>query len=287
VLAHELAHVKRRDCLTRLVARVICSFLWFVPFVWASNSHLHDEQEEACDEAAVRGGTKPEEYAGYLVTLARALTRRDAVLAAIFLSRPQRSSLERRVVSLLRTGAAGPRRAPVARFARPFILCVICSLPFLLVNPAVGKVKRNYIDAEEALRSVRGEWFNPEYAYDKLPPLAPKIVVAADDTLEQWGRVDNFGPSYKMKLEMVRAWVGKDGCLYCNLYLIHPSIRIDSSTELWRVDRSGTVLEQMYRGGIDYRFADEFPEQIDPTPDPRSPDNYSVYYRMRGGAQGR
>jgi len=278
VLTHELAHVKRRDFLTQLVSRTICSFLWFVPFVWVSHSNLHMEQEKACDELTVRGGTKPAEYAGHLIALARTVTRRDNVYAGIFLSSTRRSSLEKRIVDLLKTPGE-TRRPPLNRFVRPFLLCALCCLPFLFIKPGLGEARRNYIAEETALQMSAGTWVNREYGYDKFPPLAQKIVLTSNCKIEEWSRMDNLGPNYRYTSKLVRSWVGKDGYLYCNVYCNSSFIKIDSSTELWRFGRSGAVWERMYRGGIHDEFQGEFPEIVDSTPDPRSPDNYAVYYR--------
>ena len=235
VLTHELAHVKRRDFLTQLVSRIICSFLWFVPFVWISRSNLHLEQERVCDEITVREGTKPAEYAGHLIALARTVTRRDNVYAGIFLSRTHRSSLEKRVVDLLKTPGE-TRRPPLTRFARPFLLCALCCLPFLLIKPGLGEARRSYVAEETAIQRFAGTWVNREYGFDKLPPLAQKIVLTSNRKMEVWGREDNFGPNYRYTLKLVRSWVGKDGCLYCNVYCISPLIRTDSSTMSFRTN---------------------------------------------------
>lgn len=50
VLAHEAAHVRRRDNLTSLLHMVVEAIFWFHPVVWWMQSQLVKERERACDE---------------------------------------------------------------------------------------------------------------------------------------------------------------------------------------------------------------------------------------------
>jgi len=63
ILAHELAHVRRRDNLTAAVHMVVEAIFWFHPLVWWIGSRLVDERERACDEEVVRLGSEPHVYA--------------------------------------------------------------------------------------------------------------------------------------------------------------------------------------------------------------------------------
>jgi uncharacterized protein (TIGR03435 family) len=63
ILAHELAHVRRRDNLTATVHMFVEAVFWFHPVVWWVGRRLVDERERACDEEVVRLGSEPHVYA--------------------------------------------------------------------------------------------------------------------------------------------------------------------------------------------------------------------------------
>ncbi|MCK4773162.1 MAG: tetratricopeptide repeat protein [Candidatus Krumholzibacteria bacterium] len=70
VLYHELAHVKRWDALTETVALVATVVHWFNPLVWHAVKQLRIERETDCDNAVLRTGAKPSDYAELLMNIA-------------------------------------------------------------------------------------------------------------------------------------------------------------------------------------------------------------------------
>jgi beta-lactamase regulating signal transducer with metallopeptidase domain len=107
VLLHELAHVKRWDCLTQLAARLACAVYWFNPLVWVAARRMCVEREGACDDLVLNGGCQPSDYAGHLLEIARSFRRMPAV-AAITMARS--SQLEGRIAAIV--DAARVRRGP-------------------------------------------------------------------------------------------------------------------------------------------------------------------------------
>jgi TonB family protein len=72
-LAHELAHVRRMDCLTQLIAELACARYWFQPLAWFAAFQLRKERERACDDAVLSRGTKSSDYAEHLVGIVRSI----------------------------------------------------------------------------------------------------------------------------------------------------------------------------------------------------------------------
>jgi len=72
-LVHELEHVRRRDCASDCLARMICGVYWFHHLVWMAGRQLTLEAERACDDAVVLR-TEAAVYAQQLVEFAKRLS---------------------------------------------------------------------------------------------------------------------------------------------------------------------------------------------------------------------
>lgn len=100
VLAHEMAHLVRRDWLVQLAAEMLRAINWFNPLFWIACARLRRESEHACDDIVLRLGTGGTAYASHLVDLARSFSAHGRTwLPAPSIARP--STLERRVRAML------------------------------------------------------------------------------------------------------------------------------------------------------------------------------------------
>jgi beta-lactamase regulating signal transducer with metallopeptidase domain len=75
VLAHELAHVRRRDPLIALLARLNLCLFWFHPVAWWLEKQLATTAEHACDDVGLRVMGEKRRYAEVLLDMAEAVRR--------------------------------------------------------------------------------------------------------------------------------------------------------------------------------------------------------------------
>lgn len=131
VLAHELAHIKRRDLLGQLAAMVACAMYWFNPLVWGAANRLRKESEIASDDMVLATGVRPSEYAQHLLNLVATL-RQEAPRAAIAVARPR--ELEGRLIAILdrarlRSALGGTPRFAIVAALSAFTLSVATVVP--------------------------------------------------------------------------------------------------------------------------------------------------------------
>jgi bla regulator protein BlaR1 len=143
VLAHEVAHVRRRDNLAALMHMLVEAVFWFHPLVWWIGARLVDERERACDEEVVRRGTEPDVYAESILRTVQFYVESPLVCVAGVTG----SDLKKRVEHIMKNDAhvalsvlkrVGLSAALVAAIAIPVAIGIITSprLAAQIVAPA-------------------------------------------------------------------------------------------------------------------------------------------------------
>jgi TonB family protein len=150
VLAHELAHVLRRDWSVLLVAEVVCAWQWFNPLAWYARARLRQESEQACDDLVLTGGIDGTAYAEQLIAVARDLRMSRQWLPALPMAQP--SGFERRITRMLTHPID---RRPATRRAAIImaIIAVAVTLPLagLAAQAAISRVSGSVADPQNGL----------------------------------------------------------------------------------------------------------------------------------------
>jgi TonB family protein len=125
VLAHEMAHVKRKDGFIQAVMHAVCAVYWFHPLVWYAAHRIRIERERACDDHVLRLGVEPADYADHLIQIVRSMRGGRSLSTAMAMAQP--SQLETRLVSIL--DAKAGRRRP-----SPLSLLALCAITFAIIG---------------------------------------------------------------------------------------------------------------------------------------------------------
>jgi bla regulator protein blaR1 len=130
ILAHELRHVGYRDNLTAALHMCVETLFWFHPVIWWIGAKLMDERERDCDEAVLRRGSRPGDYARGIVHVCDSYVQSPLPCA----SGIGGSDLKRRIREIMTwrgsmpmtfRGKAVLAAATVAAMATPFLLGAI------------------------------------------------------------------------------------------------------------------------------------------------------------------
>ncbi|HSE50056.1 MAG TPA: M56 family metallopeptidase [Terriglobales bacterium] len=132
VLNHELAHVKRLDALTQLLAQAALALHWFNPLAWLAARQMRLEREKACDDFVLAAGARPSEYAHDLLEIVAQLGAKREYAVALAMAR--KSQFEGRLLALLdpRRNRQALSRAAVLGTA---LLAAALVLPLAAMQP--------------------------------------------------------------------------------------------------------------------------------------------------------
>ena len=156
LLAHEVAHVRRGDCLANLVQRICEIPAFFHPGVWLASGRIALAREELADGWALSRGADAGSYARSLAAMAE---RAQVSLGAVSLGVAEgKSTLLRRVEAIMRGGS-------LKRVSRPLVVALIGAA--LVSAGAFAAVQvheeRGAVAADENtadLRALEGEMKN-------------------------------------------------------------------------------------------------------------------------------
>jgi len=159
VLAHEMAHCRRRDSLTHCLLQLIVAFQWFNPIVRYAFKRAELEQEMAADRLALGCGVSAGTYSTELLALARQFNARIATNAAAPALLPK-SGLRQRVEALII-----PSRRRFSRFA-----AAVATLPGLVGFLGLTMVGRNlseqplaaiaHSETKTVFEQPKSDWFD-------------------------------------------------------------------------------------------------------------------------------
>ena len=153
VLLHELAHIRRNDWESQLIAQMMCAVYWFNPLVWFAARRMRVEAERACDDYVLSSGYQSTDYAQHLVDIVRTVKETDSVSrAAVAIVRS--SKIEERIRMIL---AENLNRRPLTKVALVVGYCVVISFAGLIGAARLAEAELSLGVVLEGLHSAQTE----------------------------------------------------------------------------------------------------------------------------------
>ncbi len=167
VLAHEHAHVARRDPLVAGLASLNRCLFWFHPLAWWLRRALALTAEQACDEAALRTVRAPQAYVDVLRSMAIAVRARGGRFSWEGVGMHGSSSLTRRIAHILRRA---PRRAtsPFSTAALGACCCLI-AIAVAACRPAADGTGNPFLDIQRQMDTATVASWPVERLLDDFP----------------------------------------------------------------------------------------------------------------------
>ena len=185
VLAHELAHVRRRDHVVRWLEWLACAAFWWNPVAWWARRRLRASEELCCDALAVAATEAgPRTYAGALLRVIDFISKTPVPGPLTFAStidrcgRPSRLERRFRVIMTNRTSTPAPRWLRVA--LRCGAVCLLAGgLVYCTDQSDLTSVDPTFVPAnEEAVLHLDEQGDNPAAVTPLRPHVMRKLIEA-------------------------------------------------------------------------------------------------------------
>lgn len=217
IVAHEAAHVDRRDNLTSLLHTMVETIFWFNPVVWWVGAQLVSERERACDEAVISATDDCHSYAEGILKVCGFCLRSPAAFVAGVGS----SNLHARIEHILNR----PRILPLSLMGRLGLAVVMFGM--IGVPIAAGtiahqqdRVQKVYTPREEGVQPPRilsevKPVYTPEAMQAKIQGLIRmEAIVQKDGTVGDVTIVESLDKEYGLDNQAVIAikqWLFQPG----------------------------------------------------------------------------
>lgn len=175
VLLHELAHVRRKDCLWQQLGGLACALFWFHPLAWRVAARMCREQELACDDLALSAGIDRRAYADLLLNAAQN-TASGKLFACAFQGPASAKHLRARFANILETPA---NRGVQRHWAKAFATALVC-LFLALGSVKLARAEHVYTIGDGVSAPVLLSKVEPEYtAAAKKAKISGTVHVSA------------------------------------------------------------------------------------------------------------
>lgn len=165
VLAHEFAHLRRRDTLVAALTRLAQCVLWFHPLTWWLARKLHDLAEFACDAAALEKNDDPAGYSRILLDFADAVNRNGHRTAWPGLAMASSSNMGQRIDELFELSGGTTRK-----LSRPALFLALIGVPVLCLAASLGLSERQ---AQPIIKAAGGmPYSEPAHPSAAMAPAA-------------------------------------------------------------------------------------------------------------------
>ena len=143
VLAHELAHLKRRDLEAQMFASVVASLWWFQPLLALTRKRMAQDSELACDLLVLQCGVRASDYASDLVRIAQGFQGSQLASPAV----TGTGAIGTAAIGMLRSGNLETRIRALLKFPSPQSsrrIPLLCATLLTMLTLAASTVSVNH-----------------------------------------------------------------------------------------------------------------------------------------------